>query len=133
MTPTHRANVEHCRVLALLASCADSCTEALLLAHGFAVELLRGDARGRDGGVRQELAAGIGWSLINANQAAPLHSITSSARASSVDGMSTPSALAIGICGARTAAAGSCQAPNTSLVPVYDRITFFGNSALRIS
>ena len=38
-----------------------------------------------------------------------------------------------GICGARTAAAGCCQAPNTSLVPVYDRITFFGNSALRIS
>jgi hypothetical protein len=28
---------------------------------------------------------------------------------------------------------GCCQAPNTSLVPVYDRITFFGNSALRIS
>jgi len=25
------------------------------------------------------------------------------------------------------------QAPNTSFVPVYDRITFFGNSALRIS
>jgi len=95
VTPTHRANVEHCRVLALLASCADSCTEALLLAHGFAVELLRGDARGRDGGVRQELAAGIGWSLINANQAAPLHSITSSARASTVAGMSRPSALAV--------------------------------------
>ena len=72
MTPTHRANVEHCRVLALLASCADSCTEALLLAHGFAVELLRGDARGRDGGVRQELAAGIGRVLINAQIAAPL-------------------------------------------------------------
>ena len=37
------------------------------------------------------------------------------------------------IYGTRTAAAGSCQAPNTSLVPVYDRITFFGNYALRIS
>src|SRR5262245_7444619 len=37
------------------------------------------------------------------------------------------------IYGTRTAAADSCQAPNTSLVPVYDRITFFGNSALRIS
>ena len=46
-------------------------------------------------------------------------------------GASMPSAFAI--CGARTAAAGRCQAPNTSLVPVYDRITFFGNSALRIS
>jgi hypothetical protein len=33
----------------------------------------------------------------------------------------------------KTAAAVCCQAPNTSLVPVYDRITFFGNSALRIS
>jgi hypothetical protein len=29
--------------------------------------------------------------------------------------------------------AGCFQAPNTSLVPVYDRMTFFGNSALRIS
>jgi hypothetical protein len=48
-------------------------------------------------------------------------------------GASMPSAFAIGICGARTAAADCCQAPNTSLVPVYDRITFFGNSALRIS
>jgi hypothetical protein len=28
---------------------------------------------------------------------------------------------------------GCCQALNTSLVPVYDRIAFFGNSALRIS
>ena len=27
---------------------------------------------------------------------------------------------------------GWCHAPNTSLVPVYDRITLFGNSALRI-
>ena len=28
---------------------------------------------------------------------------------------------------------GWSQAPNTSFVPVYDRITFFGSSALRIS
>jgi hypothetical protein len=33
----------------------------------------------------------------------------------------------------RNSGSGCCQAPNTSLVPVYDRITFFGNSALRIS
>jgi hypothetical protein len=34
---------------------------------------------------------------------------------------------------AENGGSGCCQAPNTSLVPVYDRITFFGNSALRIS
>jgi hypothetical protein len=28
---------------------------------------MHGDARGRDGGVREELAAGVGWSLINAH------------------------------------------------------------------
>ena len=56
---------------------------------------LRTDTRGDDGGVREELAKGIGWSLINANQAAPPYSITSSARASSVGGMSRPSVLAV--------------------------------------
>jgi hypothetical protein len=61
------------RALELLASSRDGCTEALMLAHGFTVELLvdlciaelaiasperRGDARGCDGGLREELAAG---------------------------------------------------------------------------
>jgi hypothetical protein len=50
---------------------------------------------GRDGGVRQELAAGIGRSVINANQAAPPYSITSSAMASNVGGTVMPSALAV--------------------------------------
>src|SRR5262249_42704664 len=48
-------------------------------------------------------------------------------------GASMPSAFAVGISGARKQWRVCCQAPNTSLVPVYDRITFFGNSALRIS
>ena len=34
---------------------------------------------------------------------------------------------------AENGGSGCCQAPNMSLVPVYDRITFFGTSALRIS
>jgi hypothetical protein len=34
---------------------------------------------------------------------------------------------------AENSGGGCCQAPNTSLVPVYDRITFFGNSALRFA
>jgi len=52
---------------------------------------LRGDARGRDGGFCKELAARIGRSLINANHAAPFHSITSSARAGSAGGTVMPS------------------------------------------
>jgi hypothetical protein len=36
------------------------------------VAALRGDTRGRDGGVREELAARIGRVLINAQIAAPL-------------------------------------------------------------
>jgi hypothetical protein len=35
------------------------------------VAALRGDTRGRDGGVREELAAGIGLVLINAQIAVP--------------------------------------------------------------
>ena len=61
------------RALELLASCRDGCIEAIMLAHGFIVPLmvelvragphadarLRGDARSRDGGVCEKLAAGV--------------------------------------------------------------------------
>jgi len=50
-----------------IASCREGCTEAILAAHGFPTKLLvklgrrstqlRTDARGRDGRLRQELAA----------------------------------------------------------------------------
>src|SRR5262249_29249716 len=89
-----------------------------------------GGQRGRARGQMQEFAAEefhFNLPLISH------HSITSSARASRVSGTSMPSAFAIGISGARNSGSGCSQAPNMSLVPVYDRITFFGNSALRIS
>src|SRR5262245_17617624 len=58
-------------------------------------------------------------------QRAP-YSITSSARASRIIlGTSMPTAFAIGISGSENSGSACCQAPNTSLVPVYDRITFF--------
>jgi len=47
-----------------IASCREGCTEAILAAHGFPTKLLvtpihgyETDARGRDGRLRQELAA----------------------------------------------------------------------------
>jgi hypothetical protein len=38
--PTRKSNTERRRALKLLASNADGCTEAIMLAHGFTVEFL---------------------------------------------------------------------------------------------